>query len=428
MNFESTLDYARKMDAADPLSDFRQQFYIPQKNGCDAIYLCGNSLGLQPKSVENHIKQELDDWKNLGVEGHVHAKNPWMYYHHRFARPLAHIVGAREKEVTAMNALSVNLHLLFASFYRPKGKRVKILVEGQLFPSDYFVVLSEVEQYLRLSGREDFKAEDAILQINPREHEYFVRDEDVLNLIEAHQDDLTMVLLGAVNYYNGQWFDMEAITKAGHAAGAMVGFDLAHAIGNVPMKLHDWQIDFSTWCSYKYLNSGPGGPSGIFVHERHLLNADTPQLKGWWGHEETSRFDMDLHFVPSQGADRWQMSNVAVLSLAAHKAALNITEEATLPALRDKSLKLTAFLEFLIRQWITEQIEIITPSDPEKRGCQLSLLTGKNGRQLFDAISAKGVIADWRKPNVIRIAPAPLYNTFEDVFRFANYLREACNE
>jgi len=425
MHFESTLDFAREMDNNDPLKAFRQQFYIPQINGKDAIYLCGNSLGLQPKTVEKYLKQELEDWKNLGVEGHVNARNPWMYYHHRFAKPLSQFTGALEQEVTAMNALSVNLHILLASFYRPAAKKVKILVEGQLFPSDYFIALSQIEQYLRLSGRHDFEAEDAILKIYPREGEYYVRDEDIIRFIDQHKDELALVLLGAVNYYNGQWFDMESITKAGHEAKAIVGFDLAHAIGNIPMQLHDWEVDFATWCSYKYLNSGPGGPSGIFVHEAHLNNPDTPQLKAWWGHEEATRFDMELNFIPAPGADRWQMSNVSVLSLAVHKAALDISEKAGIASLRNKSKKLTGFLAFLINQWCSKQIEIITPADPERRGCQLSLLTDNHGKALFDAITDAGVIADWRNPNVIRVAPTPLYNSFEDVFYFANYLKNA---
>ncbi len=425
MHFEPTLEFAREMDHNDPLKAFRQQFYIPQINGKKAIYLCGNSLGLQPKSLEGFLKQELNDWKNLGVEGHVHAQNPWMYYHHSFAGPLSRLVGAHEKEVSAMNALTVNLHILLASFYRPAGKKVKILVEAQLFPSDYFVALSQIEQYLRLSGRHDFVAEDAILQIYPRKREYFVRNEDVIRFIDQHQDELALVLLGAVNYYNGQWFDMESITKAGHKAKAIVGFDLAHAIGNVPMQLHDWEVDFATWCSYKYLNSGPGGPSGIFVHESHLNNPDTPQLKGWWGHEETTRFNMELNFIPAHGADRWQMSNVSVLSLAAHKAALTITDQASLTALREKSIKLTAYLEYLIDLWTADYLHIITPRNPDKRGCQLSLLTQGNGKQLFDTITANGVIADWRNPNVIRIAPTPLYNSFEDVFQFAAFIKDA---
>ncbi len=424
ISYSTHLDFAWNMDDKDPLGHFREQFFIPEVNGEPAIYLCGNSLGLQPKSIKRYLEQELEDWANLGVEGHVHARNPWMYYHRLFTAPLARVAGCKEHEVVAMNGLTVNLHILLASFYRPQGKRYKILVESQLFPSDYFVAISQVEQYIRLSGRTDINPEEAVLPISPREGEHTVRDRDVLDLIEQEGESLALVLLGGVNYYTGQLFDMKSITAAAHEAGALAGFDLAHAIGNVPLKLHDWEVDFASWCSYKYLNSGPGGPSGIYVHERHALNPDTPQLKGWWGHEEETRFNMEKKFVPIAGAGRWQISNVPILGMAAHKASLDIFDQTTLQALREKSERLTGYLEFLIRAWLGDKLRIITPAEPQRRGCQLSLLTGKEGPDVFREITRKGVIADWRSPNVIRVAPTPLYNTFTEVYRFAKLLKD----
>lgn len=420
MIYENTLDFARSLDAQDALKDFRQQFYIPQVNGTDSIYLCGNSLGLQPKSVEQHLHTELEDWRNLGVEGHLHGRNPWLYYHHFFSESIARLVGANKEEVVVMNQLTVNLNLMLISFYRPQGKRNKILVEANEFPSDYYAI----EQQIRLHG---LNPEECIVEVLPREGEVTLRTEDIVAQIEQHKDELALVMLSAVNYYTGQLFELEKIAAACAARSITIGIDLAHAIGNVELQLHNWGVDFATWCSYKYLNSGPGGVSGVFVHERHANNPSLPRLAGWWGNDEKTRFKMYKNFVPQPGAAGWQISNAPILSMAAHKASLEIFDKATMPALRKKSELLTGYLYWLLvddRQQTTDNSEyrIITPADKDRRGCQLSIQTNANGKQLFEKITAAGVIADWREPDVIRVAPVPLYNTFEDVWRFAALL------
>lgn len=424
IQYKNTLEFAKELDKKDDLSAFRNEFHIPKINNKESIYLCGNSLGLQPKNTINYITQELEDWQQFGVEGHFEAKNPWYYYHH-FMRPqLAEVVGAKESEVVAMNTLTVNLNLLMVSFYRPTQKRFKIMVEADAFPSDHYTV----QQQAKFHG---FNPDNAIIQLYPREGEYTLRTEDILQEIDKNKDELALVMLGGVDFYTGQFFDLKSITEAGHKAGAIVGYDLAHAAGNVILKLHEWNVDFATWCSYKYLNSGPGGVSGIFVHEKHGNNQDLPRFAGWWGNDEKSRFEMSKTFVPQEGAGGWQMSNAPVISMAVHWASLDLFKKAGIKNLRAKSEKLTAYLEWLILQEEDLGFSIITPSNPNERGCQLSLLTSSNGKTLFEKIKAKGVIADWRSPDdkkgqqgVIRVAPTPLYNSFEDVWNFVHLLKK----
>lgn len=422
MKFENSLSFAQEMDKKDPLRKYRNQYHIPKVKGEDCIYLCGNSLGLQPKTTTNYIAKELEDWQKMGVEGHFDGTNPWYYYHHFVAKQSAALVGAKESEVVVMNTLSVNLNLLMVSFYRPTPKRYKIMVEADAFPSDHYAV----QQQAKFHG---FDPEDAIIELYPREGEHTLRTEDIIAKIEFHAEDLALVMLGGVNFYTGQYFDLESITQAGHSIGAVVGFDLAHATGNVTMELHEWDVDFATWCSYKYLNSGPGGVSGVFIHETHGKNANLPRFAGWWGNDEKTRFGMEKKFVPAEGAAGWQMSNAPVLSIAAHWASLEIFQEVGMKALREKSELLTGYMEWLLQQ-DDYGITIITPSNREERGCQLSLLTGEDGKEKFQNLTDKGVIADWREPNydqnqggVIRIAPVPMYNTFEDVWRFVSYLQ-----
>ncbi len=414
--FEANREYAVSQDQVDILFPFRERFHFPQHNGHDVRYFCGNSLGLQPKSVSYLMEKELEDWARHGVEGHFRAALPWFSYHHVFAERLSEIVGADKDEVVAMNTLTVNLHMLMLSFYRPEGKRYKILMEAGAFPSDQYAVETQV----RMHG---YDPEDAIIEIVPRHGSYLIEDIDIVNAIIEAGDSLALVMIGGVNYYTGQFFDLEAITKAAHAVGAYAGFDLAHAVGNLPLKLHDWNVDFACWCTYKYLNSGPGGVGGAFVHERHGNNPKLFRLGGWWGNEEKTRFKMQKGFVPQKGAASWQQSNAPVFNMVAHNAALDIYEKAGMKQLREKSLMLTAYMEFLLRQITHLPFDIITPSEPERRGCQLSLLFKDRGREVFEALTHHGVVADWREPNVIRIAPVPLYNTFEDCYGFYEILK-----
>lgn len=414
MEYQNTRDFALSMDANDPLKAFREKFFIPQADGKDMIYFTGNSLGLQPKSTEAFLKQELEDWKNLGVEGHFHGKNPWYYYHHFLQNQMAVIVGAKPSEVVAMNSLSTNLNLLMVSFYRPKGNRTKILIEQSAFPSDIYAVQQQIKFH---GGNPDTD----LIEVKADENEY-IATAAFLEAIETHKDSLALIMIGGVNYYTGQFFDIKTITKAAHDAGAVAGWDLAHAAGNVPLQLHDWEVDFAAWCSYKYLNSGPGGISGIFVHEKHGNNPDLPRFAGWWGNDENTRFKIPKTFVPQQGAAGWQTSNAPILPMAAHKAALQLFEAAGMDNLIQKSKLLTGYLEFLLSQ--VPQIQVLTPSNPAERGCQLSLTTDPSkGRGLFEFLVSKHVIADWREPNVIRVAPVPLYNSFEDVWNFVEIIR-----
>lgn len=416
MQFENTRAFAAEMDRNDALRSFRDQFFIPQHEGKDSIYLTGNSLGLQPRSTKDYLQQELDDWAKYGVEGHFDGKNPWFHYHKFFSKSAARIVGAKEHEVVIMNNLTVNLHLLMVSFYRPQGSRYKIIMEGGAFPSDQYAMESQVKFH-------GYAYEDAVIEVNPRNGEHALRTEDILDVIEKHKDEVALVMFSGVQYYTGQAFNMEAITKKAHEVGATAGFDLAHAAGNLVLQLHDWNVDFAVWCSYKYLNSGPGGVSGAFVHEKYANSPELPRFAGWWGHNEAERFLMKKGFIPEYGAPGWQLSNAPVMSMAVHRASLDIFDQVTMEQLNAKSVPLNAYLQFVVedaaRVNSALSFEIITP---EERGCQLSVLTGDNGKDLFDHLTAQGVIADWREPNVIRMAPVPMYNSFEDIYNFGQIL------
>lgn len=421
-NFEFSLAYAQTQDQKDELREFRNRFHFPQHNGRETVYFTGNSLGLAPKTALAALEQEVNDWAKYGVEGHFEAKHPWVSYHEMFAEPLANLMGALPTEVAAMNGLTSNLHLLMVSFYTPAPSRYKILCEGKAFPSDQYALQSQVKHH-------GLNPQDAIIQLFPREGEHTLRTEDVLKAIAEAGDSLALVMIGGVNYYTGQYFDIPTITKAGHDVGAKVGWDLAHAAGNIPMRLHDWDVDFAAWCSYKYLNSGPGSVSGIFVHERHCKNPDIVRFAGWWGHNKERRFLMEPEFDPIPTAESWQLSNAPVLAMAVHKASLDIFMEAGIDRLRQKSVGLTAYLEFVVNTVSgmskNQSFEIITPSNPDERGAQLSILSHGKGKELFDFLTKEGVIADWREPNVIRIAPVPMYNNYEDVYRFGEILSRA---
>ena len=419
---QNSLEFALQFDKSDELSDYRQRFHIPTVNGKDALYFTGNSLGLQPKTVKSHLIQELEDWAKFGVEGHFEAKNPWVSYHKILSEPFARLVGAQPDEVVAMNGLSVNLHLMMVSFYQPKGKRTKIICEAKAFPSDQYMLESQVKFH-------GLNPEETIIEVSPREAEHCIREEDILSCIEEVGDELALLFWGGVNYYTGQVFDMPKITEVAKEVGAFVGFDLAHGVGNVSLNLHDWGVDFACWCSYKYLNSGPGSVSGIFVHNKHENNKDLPRFAGWWGHDEERRFLMEKGFVPMKGAQGWQLSNAAVFSMAPCKASMDIFDEVGLPKLIEKSRKLTNFMEFVFND-ISERydncnFEIITPKEERYRGCQLSVLMHGQGKEMFDYITKEGVIADWREPNVIRLAPVPLYNSFEDIFKLGQIIENA---
>jgi kynureninase len=416
-NFRTDLDFAEEMDRNDPLKGFRSRFHIPiQEDGTPYLYFTGNSLGCQPVSTREFVETELEDWERMGVEGHFHARNPWMPYHEFLTESTARLVGAKPEEVVVMNSLTANLHFLMVSFYRPQGKRFKILIEADAFPSDIYAVKSQ----LHFHGH---NPEEGLIMLRPRAAEHSLRTEDIESVIENEGDSIALILLGGVNYYTGQAFAFERIVKAGHAKGITVGFDLAHAAGNLNLKLHDWDVDFAAWCSYKYLNAGPGAVGGCFVHERYARRFDLPRFAGWWGHDKNTRFQMGPEFQAIPGAEGWQLSNAPILSMAALRASMEIFEEAGMSSLREKSLLLTGYLEFLIREAGELPIEIITPSDPAQRGCQLSLLAEQNGKALFHQLTKGGVIADWREPNVIRIAPVPLYNTFSEVWRFVELLK-----
>ncbi len=411
---------AEALDAQDALAPLRAEFMIPRHGDQDAVYLCGNSLGLQPVAAAGLLTEELEDWARFGVEGHFRGRRPWVDYHRQFADGLAALTGAAPVEVAAMNTLTVNLHLLMVSFYRPSAERWRLLIEKPAFPSDRYAAESQV----RFHGLDPA---DALIELAPRDGESWIREEDVYRLLEEYGDTIALVLLPGVQYYSGQLFDMAGITAAARRAGSRVGWDLAHAIGNVPLALHDWGCDFATWCSYKYLNAGPGAVSGVFVHERHARSPDLPRFSGWWGHDRESRFDMGPEFRPMPGAEGWQLSNPPVFSLTPLIASLDLFERAGMAALRAKSLKLTAYLETLLAQRLAHRIRILTPSDPDQRGCQLSLAVeaGRDrGREVFDRLSQAGIVCDWREPDVIRIAPVPLYNRFQDCERFVDVLAE----
>jgi len=420
MNFQNTLSFAKELDAQDELKHFRDQFYIPLVHGKEAIYFTGNSLGLQPKSTQDYVLNELEDWASFGVEGHFHARHPWLPYHENFPRLLSPIVGALENEIVVMNQLTVNLHLLMVSFYRPTPQRYKIICEAKAFPSDQYAFESQVKYH-------GLDPDEAVIEISPRAGEHRIRTVDILSAIKEHGDSTALVLFGGVNYYTGQFFDIKAITDAAHAGGAYAGFDLAHAAGNVELKLHDWQVDFACWCSYKYLNSGPGGVAGVYIHEKHVADPSLPRFAGWWGYQKETRFKMEKGFRPIPTAEGWQLSNAPVLSMAAHRASLDIFEAAGMDRLHRKRKKLAAYLHAVLlslnQQDQEKQIEVITPAEEEERGCQVSMLMLKNGQSVFESLTRQGVIADWREPNVIRVAPVPLYNTFEDIYRFGEIIQ-----
>lgn len=422
ISFENTLDFAKKMDQQDPLKEYRNRFHFPDFHEKKIRYFTGNSLGLQPKSTKQYIQEELDDWAKYGVEGHFMARRPWYSYHENLTKYTAEIVGAKPSEVVVTHSLTTNLHLLMVSFYQPQGKRTKIICEEKAFPSDQYALESQIKHHQL--------PKEALVEVGPRKGEHLIREEDILNKIAEIGDELALVMIGGVNYYTGQLFDMQKITNAGHAVGAIVGFDLAHAAGNINLKLHDWGIDFAAWCGYKYLNSSPGGVSGIFVHQRHEDNPELNRFAGWWGHDKESRFLMEPGFKPMIGAEGWQLSNAPVLGMAAHLASLEIFHEAGMESIGKKRDILTAFLEFIIqdisdRNKAKCQFEIITPKSIENRGAQLSVLAHGKGKEMFDKLTEQGVIADWREPNVIRIAPAPLYNSFEDCWYFGEILEKA---
>ena len=414
IKFETGREFAQGMTAADPLAPFRNRFHIPKTpDGSDCVYLCGHSLGLQPKSARAYIEQELRDWERLGVEGHFHAKSPWMPYHEILAAPTARLVGALPSEVVVMNSLTVNLHLMMVSFYRPTATRHQIVIESSAFPSDQYAVQSQINFH-------GYDPAESLLEIVPRPGETTIRTEDIEKWLAAKGEQIALVLLGGVNYYTGQAFDCQRITQAAHAQGCIVGFDMAHAAGNLPLHLHDWNADFAVWCSYKYLNGGPGCIAGCFVHERHARNQQLPRFAGWWGHDKSSRFQMPSQFQPIPGAEGWQLSNPSILSMAALRASMEIFDEATITRLRAKSETLTAYLEFLLAQQANEKFRILTPRDPAQRGAQLSLQVKKGGRAVCDRLAQQGILCDWREPDILRVAPVPLYNSFLDVHTFAD--------
>jgi kynureninase len=412
-HFEATRQFALGLTAADPLASYREHFHIPKtSNGGDSVYLCGHSLGLQPKTARKYIEQEMKDWEQLGVEGHFHAQNPWMPYHELLTTSTARLVGAQPSEVVVMNSLTVNLHLLMASFYRPTRERNKIMIEANAFPSDRYAVASQI----RFQG---YDPENSLIELQPRPGEANIRTEDIETRIQTEGDEVALILFSGVNYYSGQAFDCARITTAGHARGCMVGFDMAHAAGNLALRLHDWDIDFAVWCSYKYLNAGPGAIGGCFVHERHAHNTSLPRFAGWWGHDKDSRFAMGPNFQAIGGAESWQLSNPSILSLAALRASMHIFDEAGIERLRAKSESLTGYLEYLLDQSRSDHFQIITPGDSAARGAQLSIRIKTGGRSVCDRLANAGIVCDWREPDILRVAPVPLYNSFLDAYTFA---------
>jgi len=422
MFFESTLEFAKSLDQQDPLRSFREEFLFPDFHEKNLLYFTGNSLGLQPKNAQKYLLEELEDWQKYGVEGHFISRRPWYSYHENLTDMMAEIVGAKHLEVVVTHSLTTNLHLLMVSFFRPEGKRTKIICEEKAFPSDQYAL----ESQLKFHG---LGAEN-LIEIAPRNGEFLIREEDIIAKINEIGDELALVMIGGVNYYTGQLFDMKSITAAGHSVGAKVGFDLAHAAGNVELSLNAWGVDFAAWCGYKYLNSSPGGVAGMFIHEKHAHNSTLPRFAGWWGHNKETRFEMKPGFSPIPGAEGWQLSNAPVLSMAVQLASLEIFKKAGMRRISEKRDLLTAYLEYIIlgvseRNKTTCSFEIITPSEPAKRGSQLSMLVHGKGKELFEKLCKNGVVADWREPNVIRVAPAPLYTSFEDCYWFGKFLEDA---
>jgi len=410
--YEIGADFAARMDADDPLAGFRARFLFPKTaSGEPYIYLCGHSLGLQPKKAKDYIEQELRDWADFGVEGHFRARNPWMPYHRLLTERTAALVGAKSEEVVVMNSLTVNLHLMMVSFYRPTRVRHKIVVERGAFPSDQYAVKSQIKAH-------GYDPASALIELTPRPGEFCIRDEDVDELIEREGDSIALILLGGVNYATGQAFDMQRISVSGHARGCVVGFDLAHAVGNLPLRLHEWGPDFAVWCSYKYLNGGPGCVGGCFVHERHARAWELPRYSGWWGHDEKLRFEMGPDFQPMTGAEGWQLSNPPILALAPLRASMEIFHEAGMERLRAKSVTLTGYLEFLLEGIASSKFLIITPRESERRGAQISIRIADKGKAFCEELAGAGVIGDWREPDILRVAPVPLYNSYQDVYEF----------
>lgn len=422
MTFEDSLAFAASLDQQDPLAHMREAFHIPKiKQTSEAeIYFCGNSLGLQPKLTAQYLNDELKKWQNLGVKGHFDCEYPWMPYHEFLAEESAKLVGAKTAEVVCMNSLTANLHFMMVSFYRPTAEKHKILIEEHAFPSDHYAVESQIKFH-------GYDASEAMVLLKPRAGEETLRLEDILTTIDEHANELALIMLPGVQYYTGQVFDMQAISDAAQHHGIPVGFDLAHATGNIAMELHDWGVDFAAWCTYKYLNSGPGSVAGCFVHAKHHDDTDIPRLAGWWGHDKATRFKMENTFRPIQSAEGWQLSNPPILSLAAIRASLDTFKQAGgIDELRAKSKQLTAYLRFLLQNRLPQHVEIITP-DEDLSGCQLSICinSDKTGKDVFTSIEAAGVTCDWREPNVIRVAPVPLYNSFVDCIRFVDILENA---
>jgi kynureninase len=414
MQFENTLAFAQQLDKQDNLRSYRDKFLFPQHDGKNVLYFTGNSLGLQPRGVKEALIQECDDWQKYGVEGHFEAKNPWYSYHELFTSGAAKLVGAKEHEVVMMNQLTVNVQLMLASFYQPEGKRKKILFETKPFPSDQYAF----ETHAKFHG---LNPAEVLVEMQPREGEVLLRTEDILAKIEELGDELALVCFGAVNYFTGQYFELEKITAAAHKVGAKCGFDLAHCAGNLPLQLHDWNVDFACWCTYKYLNSGPGSVGGVYIHERHVRNKELNRLAGWWGHDKRTRFQMLPQFDPMETAEAWQLSNAPVFNMVAHKVSLEIFSEVGMDALRAKSIMLTNYLEFILEQVQNEtgqSLRILTPKRSEERGAQLSVVVEGRTKSLVKALAENGVVVDWREPNVVRMAPVPLYNSFEDIYQF----------
>ena len=421
MEFQSGLEFAKHLDAIDELSDFRSQFHLPtDPSGNPLIYFCGNSLGLQPKITKSYIETELDDWAKLGVEGHTQGRFPWLHYHEYLTETMAEIVGAKNHEVVVMNSLTVNLHLMMASFFQPTQKRFKILIESDAFPSDKYAVESQLRHH-------HLDPVDSLILWSPREGEVLPDYEDLEQIMKEQGNEIALVMIGGVNYYTGQYFDLKRITRLGHQYGCMVGFDCAHGAGNVALNLHDSDADFAIWCTYKYLNSGPGSLSGCFVHERHAERPELNRFAGWWNHNKETRFNMRQPFDQLFGAEGWQLSNPPILSMAAIRASLDLFKSAGMPALIDKSKKLTAYFEFLLAELSEDRIKVITPENINERGCQLSIQIKNADKSIHDKLTRAGVISDWREPDVIRVAPVPLYNRFEDIFQMIQLLKTILN-
>ena len=420
--FKTGLEFAKEQDQNDILKSYRDAFYLPKnKNGEPLIYMTGNSLGLQPKATKQYINQELEDWANLGVEGHFEAKTPWLPYHEFLTKSMAHVVGAKPIEVIVMNTLTANLHFMMVSFYKPTKKRYKILIESDAFPSDKYAV----ESQLRHHGYDD---KDGVVLWEPREGEELLNYNDLETILETQGDQIALIMIGGINYYTGQFFDLKRIATLGHKYGCNIGFDCAHGAGNVQLNLHDSGADFAVWCTYKYLNAGPGSLAGCFVHERHAHNRELNRFTGWWSHNKKTRFNMRGEFDQLSGAEGWQLSNPPILSMAAIKASLDMFQEVGIEKLTAKSKKLTGYFEFLLNGLGGNAIKIITPSNPDERGCQLSIQVKNADKSLHDKLTEAGVISDWREPDVIRCAPVPLYNSFEDVFQLVEKLKTILNE